>query len=146
MATGTNNFHGIDMIPSFLRTTTDGLGSSQEQLRNMKLIKNMPHILDDEIIHRSLKLYNEQNEHINFYLEQCNHWKKYQLTELEKQQVFEIESSIIKHKVTNKKILSLLDYCQNITIDKILAKDDMELALEVLTGNTPFPKRLVRSI
>jgi hypothetical protein len=41
----------------------------------------------------------------------------------------------------NKEILEILDYCKDYTIDKIMQKDEMELALEVLTGKIPFPKR-----
>ena len=55
-------------------------------------------------------------------------------------QVQEIENSTQMLRKVNDQLLSILNYCKDFTIDKILEKGEMELALDVLTGKIPFPK------
>jgi hypothetical protein len=40
----------------------------------------------------------------------------------------------------NNQLIEIFKYCKDFTINKILAKDDLELALDFLTGKTPFLK------
>ena len=133
-------FQPPHMIPTVLEITIGTLDAAIEQLGNMEKAKERPWVLDDDIIARSLKLYKEQNEDSEFFLKQCIMWKKGYLTELQLKQVLEIESSTHSLKDINDRLVSIFEYCKSRTIDKIMEKDDMELALEVLTGKMPFPK------
>jgi hypothetical protein len=40
----------------------------------------------------------------------------------------------------NNQILFIVRACKDFTIDKILEKSDMELALDMLTGKSVFPR------
>ena len=40
----------------------------------------------------------------------------------------------------NNQILDIVNGCKNLTIDKILEKDDFELSFEALTGKIQLPK------
>ena len=63
-----------------------------------------------------------------------------ELTEVQQYQVTTIEenaNSIIK---INNQILDIVDKCKNSTIYKILAKDDLELALDALSGKVTLAK------
>jgi hypothetical protein len=55
-------------------------------------------------------------------------------------QVEELENLIQKLTKANDEILDIANFCKDHTINKILAKNDFELALDVLTGKIPFPK------
>ena len=46
-------------------------------------------------------------------------------------------NSLIK---INNQILDIIDKCKDSTIDKILAKDNLELALDTLSGKITLPK------
>ena len=46
----------------------------------------------------------------------------------------EIEDSAVRLRSVNTQLLGITNKFKDFTIEKILAKDDLELALEVLTG------------
>ena len=50
-------FHPISKASSFLEITGGMLKSAKEQLVNMENIQDQSHILDDELINRSVKLF-----------------------------------------------------------------------------------------
>ena len=64
------NFQPISKALYLLELTRGNLESSKEQFKNMQEVKNKPHILDDEMIDRSIRLYTAQNEHNNITLRQ----------------------------------------------------------------------------
>ena len=140
MQKATPNFQPISKALYLLELTRGNLESSKEQLENMQKVKNKPHVLDDEMIDRSIRLYTAQNEDNDIILQQCNIWKKETLTEVQLYQVEEIEKLTRELITINNEILEIVDYCKDKTIDNILAKDDLELALEALTGGMIFPK------
>ena len=127
------HFQNIEMIPLLLRTVSGTLVASKDQRDNMRMAKK-PFVLDDEIIKRSEKVYRAQIAETEFFLAQCKYWKQSELTEAQLQQIYEIETSTNKLREINAELLSILEYSKSYTIDKILKKDNMELALEVLTG------------
>lgn len=52
------------MIATISAIVKGMLEASEEQLKNMTTVIDRPHVLDDEIINRSVKLYNKQNTDI----------------------------------------------------------------------------------
>jgi hypothetical protein len=130
----------ISMALYILELTRGDLDSSKEQLENMQEIKHKPYILDDEMINRSIRLYAAQNEDNALILQQCAIWKKEELTEVQLYQVEEIEKLTHELNKVNKEIFEIVNYCKDKTINNILEKDDLELALEFLTGEITLPK------
>ena len=61
------------------------------------------------------------------------------MTEQQKGDIERLNSWIHKIKEINERVLELAKLISENTIDKILAKDDMELALEVLSGKRKLP-------
>jgi len=133
--------HPITKAVTFLEITRGMLDSSKEQLETMQKAKDRPHILDDATINRSFKLYNALNEDADLFLNQCTVWRKDKLDEVQLYQVQEIENCSRLLKEINNEILSIVNYCKDFTIDKILEKDDLELALDTLTGKMPFLRK-----
>jgi len=133
------NWQPLSMIPLFLKMVGGMLESAQEQLGNLQQAKHKPHVLDDEIIQRLLKLYPEQKEDIPYYLEQCQRWKNETTNPDQIKNIVIIENKLNELKQVNQQILSLVDYCKDRTINKILAKDDLELGLDFLTGKLDLP-------
>ena len=134
------NFYPISKALTILELNRGMLDSSKEQLENMKDAKDKPYVLDDELINRSIKLYTEQNEGSDIFLQQCAIWRKDNLTEVQLYQVQEIEKTTYELTKVNNEILAIVNTCKDFTINKILEKDDVELAFDVLTGKIPFPK------
>ena len=134
------NFQPITKALAILEITRGMLDSSRDQLETMQQVKDRPHILDDAIINRSLKLYTAQNEDSDMFLQQCATWRKQELNEVQLYQIQEIEKCTKSLIDTNNQILFIINACKDSTIDKILEKSDMELALDMLTGKSVFPR------
>lgn len=133
----TNNspqFHPTSMIPTLLKLSDGSLDAAREQLANIQSAQDKPHILDDDFVKRSLTLCRNQKQDSEFFLKQCKFWKKETLTDIELTQVKQIEHFSQELDNTNAELVKILEKCKNHTIDKILEKDDLELALEFLTG------------
>lgn len=133
-------FHPLTMIPTLLKITDDMLVAAKEQLANMKIAKEKPHILDDDIVERSLKLHKEQNDDSALFLQQCSIWKQEELTELQLTQVQAIENFTNLLIDINNQLIAIFEHCKDCTINKILAKDDLELAFDFLMEGAPFLK------
>lgn len=132
-------FHALAMLPTILEVVRGMLESSEEHLRVMEKTIDKPSVLDDKLIERSLALCDTQEANIELFIEQCARWRKdnpsnSQLVEIEK-----IEDNSKKLKNITIKIRSIIDNCEDLTLDKILAKDDLEVAMEFLTGKLKFP-------
>lgn len=136
------NFQPITKALAILEITRGMLDSSRDQLETMQQVKDRPHILDDAIINRSLKLYTAQNEDSDMFLQQCAIWRKQELNEVQSYQIQEIEKCTKSLIDTNNQILFIINACKDSTIDKILEKSDMELALDMLTGKSVFPEKI----
>lgn len=129
----------ITSMPAFLDATEGMLDAAKEQVNNMNLAKLKPHVLDDETINHMIRVYDKQKEDIPFCLEQCEYWKKEATNPKQLKQIAQIEKNLNELDRTVTKIQSIIDYCKNLTIDKLLAKEDGELALDVLMGKIPPP-------
>ncbi len=109
-------FHPISKALTILEITRGMLESSKDQFENMKKIKDKPHILNDELINRSIKLYTEQNEDSDIFLQQCVIWREKELTEVQLYQVQEIESLTYELTKINNQILAIVNSCKDSTI------------------------------
>ena len=125
----------ISMIPMIYDLSKTMLESSQENLENFEEAQDRPHVLDDAIVERSVKLYTEQNKDIIHFINQCKEWKKENLTPKQEEQVTACESNYKELRKSNQRILFLMDHYKDRTIEKILQKDDIEMAFDFLMGN-----------
>lgn len=128
------NYQPISKAILFLELVSNLLENSKQQLINMNLAKTRPHVLDDEMINRSIALYSQEIEDLIMYIDQCKEWKKEELTEVHSYQVNELEKLAKESIKIDDQILSVVNECKDFTIDKILEKDDFELGLEFLLG------------
>ncbi len=133
-------FYPISKALSILEITHGMLESSKDQLVNMENIKDKPYVLNDELIKRSIKLYTVQNKDLGIFLQQCSIWRKDDLTEVHQYQIQEIEENVTLLVKINNQILDIVTFCKRFTIDKVLDKDDTELAFEVLIGKITLPR------
>lgn len=126
------NYQPISMIPTILRAVEEVLEASVTQLETLQQAKGSPYALDDLLVARIIKIHTKQKQTIKLYLKQCAKWKKKHLTEIQSTQVDAIENSTHPLSFINDEILSIAKEYKENTIDNILDKDDVELALEFL--------------
>ncbi len=134
-----DDWHGLDMIAFFLDVSAGTLSASLDQLQNLESVKTKPYLLDDEIIKRILALHNKESDTTEFFLAQCKQWRKQNPNPEQLLDIDKVEQINIRIKKTNEQLFFLANHYKDHTIDKILQKDDVELAIDYLLGKLYNP-------
>jgi len=119
------------MIAQLIRET---LKNTDEQYQTLLEAEDKPHVLNDALVDRVIQLYTFQAEDVGVFEEQLARWKKEDLTPNQKQEIDLLSEQLQQLREVEVKILSLAQRLKQGTIDSVLRKSDIELALEVLTG------------
>lgn len=125
----TPNWQPLSMLPTLAKMVAAQLEEVTTQLQRLREAQKQPHVLDDHTVSRVLKLYGEQQEFMWVYEAQVERWQKETLNPTQLQQ--------IKPKLS--KIIEIAEDLKGKTIESILGKSDVELALDVLSGKIPPP-------
>jgi len=124
----------IDALPMIANAVRDMYDHNKEQYQMLLQAKDRPHVMDDYTINRVIQVYTTQRDDLWMYDEQLNRWKNQELTRTEQREIEKVDYNLSKNKKIVDSILSLANEISKSTINKILAKDDVELALEFLEG------------
>lgn len=111
----------------------------QSQQNNMLEAQKKPHTMDDATIQRVIDVYSEQHDFLWVYREQFSRWKQESPTPKQLKDINKLEQQVEKIDQALTGILKIADDIKDKTIDSILGKSDMELAMDVLTGNLKLP-------
>ena len=87
-----------------------------------------------EITFRVIKVFTEQSNDLWLYEEQLARWKKDELTTTQRQEVERLGGQRARLRDAIASILSLAEELKRGTIESVLAKSDIDLALEALSG------------
>ena len=129
------NWYAITMLPTYVALSQDALSAAKDQLHGLISCKTKPHLLDDHTINRIIKLCKSQNESTCMYLEQCNKWRQQNPSDEQLINLANVENNAKQLETINCQIVELVNkYFKNHTIDSILKKDDIELALDFFSG------------
>ena len=127
----------LALIGSFIDEALQGVTENDENLRRAQ---DKPHVLDDHTLNRVIQVYSEQRDDLWFYEDQLARWQKETLSTGQRQEVTRLVTQVAKLKELLPSVLALAESLKAGSIDTILAKSDMELALEVLLGQRPPPE------
>jgi hypothetical protein len=121
-------------LPLFSSLVDGILQDTKDMYPLLAQAKNKPYIMDDATIHRILKLYTERLEMLPTHTEQIVRWRTEKLTPNQKVELDRLEKAAIQTQELVQNILDLANVMKSYTIDQILAKDEGELALDILSG------------
>jgi hypothetical protein len=110
------------------------LKDTDEQYHNLREAEVKPHVLDDATVDRVIRLYTVQAEDVALFEEQLARWKKEALTPDQEREIEQLHEQLQQLGALEAKILLLAMKLKEGTIDSVLRKSDLELALEVLSG------------
>ena len=99
-----------------------------------------PYAMDNETIQRVIDVYSEQHDFLWVYREQLSCWKQENPTPKQSKEITRLEKQVDKIDQALKGILAIADEIKDKTIESILGKSDMNLAMDVLMGNLKMPK------
>lgn len=122
---------------SLIASMIDGmLESANEQYANLQEARKRPHVLDDYTVGRVREVYTTQKSDLWLYDEQLNRWNKGTLTPIQRKEVERLANKMEQLHEVITRILTLADELAKGTIEKVLAKSDVELVLEYLLGSS----------
>ncbi len=73
-------WYPIEKIALFESTVADGIAATEENYATFLEAKNKPHVLDDSIIDRAIRLYRRTVEDVGYIDQQNTRWRKGTLT------------------------------------------------------------------
>lgn len=121
-------------LPLFTSLVDGILQDTKDMYPLLAQAKDKPWIMDDATINRTIKLYTERLEMLPTHTEQITRWRKEKLKPYQKEELDRLGKATIQTQELVQNILDMAKEMQSFTIDQILAKDDGELALDVLSG------------
>ena len=128
----TPNWQPISFLPQIAEMIDGMLESAQNVHDSLQQASTQPHVMDDYTLGRVREVHGTQLNDLWLYEEQLSRWTQGSPTETQRREIGRLtdQLSILRHVLTL--CLTLTDEMKDGTIDKILAKDDVELAIEFL--------------
>ena len=130
----TPRFHPITALPMIAEVIDGMLSDAETQWQNLDVARDKPYVLDDATIQRLIRCYSEQRTYMPIYKEQLARWAKLELTGGQRTKVKLSQGQINDLDGILSDILELAQELKKHTIEKVLARDDAEVALDVLLG------------
>ena len=112
------------------------LEAAEEQHR--LLLQARPGSLDDATVERVFRVFTEEIDLLAVYQEQLDRWQAGPLTVAQRREVERLGGQVARNRNVAAAILALAEDLKATTIDAILAKSDLELGIELLTGRSPL--------
>jgi hypothetical protein len=123
---------------ALIASCIDGmLESASEQYETLQLAKPKPFVLDDATVERVIQVYTTQRDDLWLFDEQLRRWEKGMLTDVQRQEVERLARQMLELHDVIGAILGLTEQLKERTIEKVLAKSDVELGLETLLSGWP---------
>jgi hypothetical protein len=139
MTKATPNWQPLSALPMMVAMVSEQLADVRQQLQNLRAVQSRPHVLDDATVKRLLQVYGEQQDFLWVYDEQVMRWQREALTSEQRQQLERMAQQLIELNSALTEILAMAEAFQGKTLDAILSKSDLELAMEFLSGNLEPP-------
>jgi len=130
----TRNFRDIEWLPDLANTIDYMAKNSVNQIAVLERGMGEPHVFDDRIITQTIRSYTKAIEYCTQYGEQLNWWLSKDLDLNQRSEVKRLVEANQRVIALNERILDLCNQIKQGTIDRIMEKDDADLAFEVLTG------------
>ncbi len=134
MAQGpTLRWQPIDKLPVIAYAIDGMLESAEEQYPTLEEARPRPSMLDDYTVGRVVEVYTEQRDDLWMYEEQLRRWSAQTLTTSQRREVERLTGQLGRLRAVIDTILALMDELKGGTIEKMMAKSDVEVGLDMLT-------------
>jgi hypothetical protein len=126
----------LTALPLIASLIDGELADAQEHHATLLTVRDRPHVLDDATVERSIKLHTEQRDFLGVFAEQLARWRNEQPSFAQSRELDRLEEQIERLRVVLSAILALAEELQQGTIERVLAKSDLELGIEALLRMT----------
>jgi hypothetical protein len=141
--TQTPNWQPIQMLPVIAQMIDGMLADATEHYANLEEARPKPYVLDDATVNRVIKVFTTQQDDLWVFDEQLKRWQagSPQLTTTQASEVERLTGQMQKLRKAVTDILTLASELKGGTIEKQLAKSDLELGLEAFQKQQPRSKQ-----
>jgi hypothetical protein len=115
------------------------LQADRDQYETLLEAKPKPYVLDDFTINRVIAAFTTQRNDFSLFDQQLQHWQAGPLTDDQRREVERLVEQMRLLRENSEQVLTLARELSTGTIDKVMAKSDVELGLEMLMKG--WPKR-----
>jgi len=122
----------IEMLPVFEEMIEGIWESTVEQVHNLEQASHKPHVLDDATLSRLIKTFTEQKENHWLFETQFKLWLESEITPSQREHINDLVEQYAELKVATEQVLELAHSISQLTIDKVMAMDDVELVAHYL--------------
>jgi hypothetical protein len=126
------HWHSIAMLATIARHIDGMVQADQEQLTTLQEARSKPYVLDDDTVNRVKHAFTTQREDFQLFEEQLRRWQEVQLTTEQRNEINRLERQMARLRQISSDVLTLAEELSTGTIEKQLAKSDVELGLETL--------------
>jgi hypothetical protein len=130
----TPNWQPISFLPQIAEMIDGMLESAQGVLDSLERARTQPHVMDDYTLGRVREVHGTQLNDLWLYQEQLSRWTAQSPNERQRREIGRLIDQLSALRQVLTLCLALVDEMKDGTIDQILAKDDVELAIEFLMG------------
>ena len=134
--TPTPHWQPLTALPLIASLIDGELVDGQEHHAALLAARDRPHVLDDATVERSIKLHTEQRDFLGMFAEQLACWRNEQPTEVQHRELDRLEGQLDRLRAVLNDILQLAAELKQGTIERVLAKSDLELGIEALMRMT----------
>ena len=128
------NWQPISALPMIASMIRETLENTEDQYQTLQEAEDKPHVLNDDLVDRVIRLYTLQAEDVELFAQQLARWQKAGLTPPQQQEVEVLGAQVQRLREVGTAILALAAKLKEGTIERVLEKSDIELGLEVLLG------------
>jgi hypothetical protein len=134
---GEPNWQPISMLATIASLIDGGLADAREHYVMLLKARPKPFVLDDATIADTKRVNGEGLEWCDVYDRQLQRWRSERLTGAQQREVARLQAVSGDLRVELTRILELADELGQGTIERQLAKSDLELGLERLLRSDP---------
>ena len=132
----TPNLQPLTALPLIASLIDGELADAQEHHATLLAVRDRPYVLDDATVERSIKLHTEQRDFLWVFAEQLARWRHERPSDAQRRELDRLEGQLERLRAVLSDILKLADELQQGTIERVLAKSELELGIETLLRMT----------
>jgi hypothetical protein len=135
------NWQPISQMPLIASMIDGALSDTADHLQTLTAAQARPHVLDDATVDRSVRVHTEQLEFVDIYERQLQRWQAARPSTAQKRELDRLEHQNRRLREVTIDVLTLANELRKGTIDRVMAKNDLELGLAALLsqGTTRRP-------
>ena len=132
----TPNSQPLTALPLIASLIDGELADGQEHHATLLSVRDRPYVLDDATVERSIKLHTEQRDFLGVFAEQLARWRNERPTDAQRRELDRLKGQLERLRIVLEDILQLAEEIKQGTIERVLAKSDLELGIEAVLRMT----------